>query len=141
MTSARLLLRTLLLIGVAGASVVACGEPEGPAVEVFLQVTRGDGVDTSEVTGFFVLVGGAGRAIAFDESNTVPIELEAPPEADTAIIVYGCTFRNATCNPADALFIGCTVKDLAPSDDPVVAEVVLQNKNPLPEACEAIGAE
>jgi len=126
-----------LLASLVVASVVAgCGEPEGPAVRVALQIVRAnDAIDTSDVTGFLVRVGPEQRAIAFDPSRAIAVELTAPPEAATPIVVFACTLPAGECADRFGDFVGCDVVDLAPSPDPVVVTIALDARDPVPEAC------
>jgi hypothetical protein len=113
-----------------------CGEPEGPAVRVALQLVRADAaLDTSDVTGFLVRVGVEQQAIPFDPAQTLPVEIEAPPEEDTPIVVFACTLPNGECADRFGDFVGCAVVDLAPSDAPVVVTIALDAREPVPAAC------
>ncbi len=126
-------LAALLLLASTSAG---CDEPEGPAVEIALQIVRADDdVDTSDVTGFLVRVGDEERAIAYEPTRALALELLAPPEPATAIVVYGCTLPNASCNEPFGVFVGCVVVDLAPSEEPAIVTVALDERTPLPSAC------
>ncbi len=126
----------LALLVALVALAPACGDDEGSAVKVALQIVRADDdLDTSDVTGFLVTVGDERRAVAYDATRPLALEFQAPPEPGTALVVYGCTLRNASCSEPFGVFVGCVVVDLAPSDDPVVVTVALANRDPLPAAC------
>ena len=134
--------RALLSCALAVAPVVAgCGEPEGPAVRVALQIVRAnDDVDASDVTGFLVRVGVEQQDIAFDPSQAIAIELEAPPEPSTPIIVFACTLRSGDCADRFGELVGCKVVDLAPSSEPVVVTIALEAREPVPQDCSGLVA-
>ena len=118
-------------------ALAGCGEPEGPAANVFLQIVRGDpALDTTGVTGFVVVVGGARNPVAYVVDERIEIPLVAPPGPAVPIVVYACTTRTAACREVDAAFIGCTVQDLVAGDSAVV--VGLLPISPLPETCVGI---
>jgi hypothetical protein len=127
--------RTLALLVVALLSG-ACEPPEGPALEVFLQVVRArPDVDTSDVTGFLVQINDDETAIPFDPTATVPIALEAAPGPAT-IIVYACTI-SAQCEERFGVFAGCVVEDLAPSAEPLplTVELDVRDSENVPASC------
>jgi len=125
----------LLVLAATPALLGACAEPEGPAVEVFLQIVRATPeTDTSDVKGFFIEVDGLGRAVAFNPEESLVLALTAPPAADTAFVVFACL--SEACAPQLAVFVGCTVVDLAPSEDGVPVVVGLAPLEPeLPADC------
>lgn len=130
--------RALLALALTAVVVVigGCGEPEGPAVRVALQIVRADAaLDTSDVTGFLVRVGVEQQAIPFEPSQTLAIELTAAPEADTPVVVFACRLQNGDCADRFGDFVGCTIVDLAPSSEPVVVTVALHARDPLPADC------
>ncbi|HEY1100224.1 MAG TPA: hypothetical protein VGF99_14905 [Myxococcota bacterium] len=131
-------LRPLLTMLVAVAAVVvastSCAEAEGPAAKVFLQILKADNsIDTTEVTGFVVIVGTTRNVVPFDPLDTTDLALAAPPEAGTPFVVYACETRNAACREADAAFVGCTVDDLVEGNN--VVAVGLRAISPVPREC------
>lgn len=128
--------RPLLGVVLASGFFVGCGEPEGPAVRVALQLVRADAaLDTSDVTGFLVRVGVEQQAIPFDPDEALAVELTAPPEPDTPIVVFACTLPNGDCADRFGDFVGCAVLDLAPSAQPIVVTIALDARDPVPAAC------
>lgn len=123
------------VLAMTSVVVVGCGEPpEGPAANVFLQIVRGDpALDTSDVTGFVVIVGGARNVVPFDENTSAELALVAPPAVQTPFVVYACTTRTAACQEANGVFIGCTVTDVVAGDSAVRVELL--PITPLPAAC------
>jgi hypothetical protein len=117
------------------AQLGACAEPEGPAVEVFLQIVRATPeTDTSDVKGFFIEVDGVGRAVAFKPDERLELALTAPPATDTSFVVYACL--SEACAAQLATFVGCTVVDLAPSEGGIPVVVALAPIAPeLPADC------
>ncbi len=131
--------RVVFALVVAAVVGVGCST-EGPAARIFLQVVRADpGLDTTDVTGFVVIVGGARSVVSYDPDAPTLLELEAPPATATPFVVYACTTRNAACRETDAEFVGCTVVDLVASEGGVPVVVGLEAISPLPEAC--VGVE
>lgn len=131
MTRVRLV--AALAVACAGAG---CGEPEGPAVRVALQIVRAnDDVDASDVTGFLIRVGVEQQAIAFDPSQAIAVELTAPPEPSTPIVVFACTLPAGDCADRFGDLVGCKVVDLAPSSEPVVVTIALEAREPIPAEC------
>ncbi len=116
--------------------VAACGDVEGPALKVSLQLTKAsDSVDTSDLTGFVVIVGGSRSVIGNAGDATTTLELTAAPELATPVVVYGCTTRAGACREADATVLGCVVVDLAPSEETQIVVVPLAAATPVPNAC------
>ena len=102
-----------------------------------MQIVRGDpALDTTGVTGFVVVVGGARNPVVYVVDERIEIPLVAPPGPAVPIVVYACTTRTAACREVDAAFIGCTVQDLVAGDSAVV--VGLLPISPLPETCVGI---
>jgi hypothetical protein len=126
-------LAVLVLLG-------GCAEPEGPAVEVFLQIVRANAqTDTSDVKAFFIEVDGVGRAVAFDPDELQVRVLTAAPHSDTTFVVYACL--SDACAAQLAAFVGCTVIDLAPSEVGIPVRVELAPIAPdLPAECEGLVA-
>jgi hypothetical protein len=121
---------------VAAAFTSACGEVEGPAVTVSLQLTKAsDTVDTTDLTGFVVIVGGARSVIGNAGDATTTLELTAAPELATPVVVYGCTTRAGACREADATVLGCVVVDLVPAEETQLVVVPLAAATPVPNAC------
>jgi hypothetical protein len=103
---------------------------------VALQIVRAnDDVDASDVTGFLVRVGVEQQPIAFDPSQAIAVELTAPPEPSTPIIVFACTLAAGDCTDRFAGLVGCKVVDLAPSSEPVVVTIALEARDPVPADC------
>lgn len=124
----------LLVTAVIGAG---CDPPEGPALEIFLQIVRARAdVDTSDVTGFLVEINDDTTAIPFDSSATVPIVLTAAPSPETTIIVLACTL-SARCEERFGVFAGCVVEDLGPSSEPIAVTVALdvRDADSVPPGC------
>jgi hypothetical protein len=132
--------RLILPVLVASVCVLAgCGDPEGPALEVFVQIVKADqDLDTSDIVNFLVRVGDDEEAVNFDENAAIALALETPPAAATAFVVFACTNSGAFCAQGLASFVGCTVEDLAPSDDGIAVTVAIDEIDPLPAACVGI---
>ena len=121
----------LSALGLGGA----CAEPEGPAVEVFLQIVRAeDQTDTSDVKTFLIEVDGVRRTVAFDPDEPPVLAFTAAPHSDTAFVVYACP-SPISCAARFADFVGCTVVDLAPSEVGVPVTVRLADIASPPAAC------
>ncbi len=116
-------------------SLTACGEAEGPAVKVALQLVRSRGVDTSDIKSFFVKVNDVTRSIPFTPAERQVVTLKAPPGDDTAFVVFGCLSDGCSDTNDFAKFVGCTVQDLQPGETEVVVTVELGDLVPLPPAC------
>jgi hypothetical protein len=117
-------------------SLTACGEAEGPAVKVALQLVRSPGGDTSDIKSFFVKVDDVTRSIPFTPAERQVVTLEAPPGDDTAFVVFGCL--SDSCSVRLARFVGCTVQDLQPGESEVVVTVRLDDLVPLPPTCSGL---
>jgi hypothetical protein len=116
--------------------VAACGDAEGPALKVSLQLTKANAsVDTSDLTGFVVIVGGARNVITYTADATTTLDLVAAPALSTPFVVYGCTSRAAACREVDATVLGCAVVDLSPSTETQIVVVPLDAADPVPDAC------
>lgn len=121
---------------VAMAMLASCGDAEGPALKVSLQLVKAnDRVDTSDLTGFVVIVGGARNVLSYTPDATTTLELTAAPALATPFVVYGCTSRAAACREVDATVLGCAVVDLSPSSETQVVVVPLDAASPVPDAC------
>ena len=128
--------RALIMAAVVAIASVGCGEVEGPAARLFLQIVRADpDLDTTDVTGFVVIVGGARHVIDFDPDAPVVLELQAPPALATPFVVYACETPNAACREGDARFVGCAVVDVVASDEGVPVRIGLSPISPLPDSC------
>jgi hypothetical protein len=119
-------------------SLTACGEAEGPAVKVALQLVRSPGVDTSDIKSFFVKVDDVTRSIPFTPAERQVVTLEAPPGDDTAFVVFGCLGDSCSDTGSVASFVGCTVQDLQPGESEVVVTVRLDDLVPLPPTCSGL---
>jgi hypothetical protein len=127
---------SLLVVAAMCAGCEGTDRPQGPAVEIALQIVRAaDDVDTSDITGFLVRVGDEEQAIEYDPTRALALELVSPPAPATAFVVFGCTLPNAACSEPFGVFVGCVVVDLAPSEEPVIVTVALDERAPLPSAC------
>ncbi len=130
------LLPLALFALLAPNALIGCGDSGGPALRVSLQVVRADpSLDTSDIVNFLVRINDTEEKIDFRDDATIDIVLVDPPQADTSFVVFACQDGGSFCNESIATFVGCTVEDLAPSDQTTVVTVELDAIDPLPSNC------